>query len=215
VPAQDGFLLKPEGRDVTTQPLHIAVAEDERDTRDPLQELLTRLGHEAVAVTTGKQLVELCAASPPDLIITDVKMPDMDGITVATEVNKGHEIPVILVSDHLDTELLARAAAAGPVMAYLVKPVREADVQAAVPVALARFRQYLGVRSEADSLRQALEDRKVVERAKGTVMKRLGVGEEEAFRRLRGFARSRNRRLAEVARDVLGAEELFRQAKGV
>jgi hypothetical protein len=81
-------------------------------------------------------------------------------------------------------------------MAYLVKPVREADVQAAVHVALARFRQYLEVRREVDSLRQALEERKLVERAKGAVMKRLGVGEEEAFRRLRGFVRSRNRRLA-------------------
>jgi response regulator NasT len=86
VPAQEGFLLKPGGRDVNTHPLRIAAADDERDTREHLQELLTRLGHEAVAVATGEQLVELCAASPPDLIITDVKMPDLDGIPAATEL---------------------------------------------------------------------------------------------------------------------------------
>jgi response regulator NasT len=200
---------------MTTQRLRIALAEDETDTREYLQELLTRMGHEAVAVATGKQLVELCRASPPDLVLTDIKMPDLDGIDAAIEVEKGGGgFPVILVSAYQEAELLDRAAGAGNVMAYLVKPVSSADVEAAVHLALRRFEKYREVRQEADSLRQALEDRKLVERAKGAVMKRLDLGEEEAFRRMKEAASRHNCKLAEVAKDLLAAEEVFRQAEG-
>ena len=99
-------------------------------------------------------------------------------------------------------------------MAYLVKPVKEADVAAAVTVAMMRFRQYQAVRKEAPDLRQALEDRKAIERAKGALMKRLRVDEDEAFRRLRRKASADNLKLVEAARRVLAAEEVFRQMEG-
>jgi response regulator NasT len=197
-----------------TQPLRIAVADDELDIREHLHELLTRLGHQAVAVATGKQLVELCRATSPDLVISDIKMPDMDGIAAAEAVNHEKETPVIVVSAYHDAELLDRAAA-GNVMAYLVKPVSGSDIQAAVHVAMYRFRQYLEVWREADSLRQALADRKLVEQAKGVVMKRLGVDEEEAFSRLKKLASRRNRKLVDVAREVLPADEVFQDLEGV
>jgi response regulator NasT len=195
------------------QPLRIAVAEDERDTREYLQELLARMGHQAVAVGTGRRLVELCAASPPDLVLTDIKMPDMDGIQAAERINHGREIPVVLISAYHDSELLDRAAV-GNVMAYLVKPVGQADVEAAVALAMHRFGQYQAVRQEARDLKHALEGRKLVERAKGIVMMRLGVDEPDAFRRLKRMASVQNRKLAEVAQEVLAADEVYQHLEG-
>src|SRR4051812_45413664 len=191
-----------------TQPLNIVVADDERDTREYLEELVGRLGHKVTAVATGRELVEQSHALRPDLIVTDIKMPDLDGIEAASVVNREGDVPVILVSAHHDAELIARTQATH-IMAYLVKPVKPADVQTAIAVALARFGQYKLVRQEAATLRQALEDRKLIERAKGIVMKRGRVDEPEAFRRLQRLASDHNLKLIEIARAILTAEEVF------
>jgi response regulator NasT len=193
-----------------TRSLRVAVAEDERDTREYLQEMLSRLGHQVVAASNGRQLVEQCRALKPDLIVTDIKMPDMDGIEAAAQVSAVNETPVILVSAHHDAELLERAGA-DHIMGYLIKPVTSADVETAIAMAMRRFEQFQAIRREAASLRQALEDRKVIERAKGILMRRLGVGEEEAYRRLRKLASDRNHKLVDLARTVLQAEEVFQQ----
>ncbi len=193
-----------------THPLRIAVADDERDMREYLEEVLPRLGHRVVAVArTGRELVEKVAATDVDLIITDIKMPDMDGIETSTLVNRDKQVPVILVSAHHDAELLVRAGA-DHIMAYLVKPVKEADLKTAISMATLRFQHFLTVVREAASLRQALEDRKVIERAKGIAMKRLRVDEEEAFRRLRKIASDQNRKLVEVAQAIVAAEDVLR-----
>ncbi len=189
--------------------LHIAVADDEADTREYLRELLQRLGHQVVAVADGRQLAELCRNAPPDLIISDIRMPGADGIEAAAEVNRAHPVPVILVSAYHDERLFARARAPH-VMAYLVKPIRQPDLEAAIALAVPQFRHAQALAREAAEARQALEDRKVIERAKGSIARRLQVGEEDAFRRLRKRASDSNRKLVEVAREVLGAEEVFR-----
>lgn len=191
-----------------TRSLQIMVADDERDTREYLRELLARQGHQVVTATTGKQLVELCRAAAPDLIVTDVRMPDMDGIEAAEIVNRQQEIPVVLVTGHHGPELLDRASGTH-VMAYLVKPVQDQQVDAAITVAMHRFEQYQSVRQEAASLRQALEDRKLIERAKGIIMRRLGLEEEESFRRLRKLSSDQNRKVVDVAQQVLKADEVF------
>jgi two-component system, response regulator PdtaR len=191
-----------------TRSLRIAVADDEPETRQYLQELLTHLGHQVVGAGDGKQLTEQCKLLQPDLIITDIRMPDVDGIAAAEAVNRERPTPVILLTGHHDPEYLRRAQE-GPIMAYLVKPVKPPDVEAAVAVAMARFEQHQATRREAADLRQALEDRKVVERAKGALMKRLQVDEAEAFRRLRKLASDQNRKLVEVSRTVLEAEKVF------
>ena len=192
-------------------PLRIAVAEDDRDTREYLQEVLIRLGHQVVAVAeTGRQLVERCRASLPDLIITDVRMPDLDGIEVAAIINRDRSVPVILVSAHHEDAILTRLSA-NHIMGYLVKPISEPHLKTAIVVAMLRFGHFLALSREAADLRQALEDRKVVERAKGILMRRLGVDEEESFRRLRTLASSQNLKLVEVGRRVLNAEEIFAQ----
>src|SRR5947209_281665 len=112
-------------------PLRVAVADDERDTREFLQEALPRLGHEVVAVVeNGRQLVERARETKPDLIITDIVMPELDGIQAVEQLERERSVPVILVSAHSDAELLVRAGA-GHIMAYLLKPVREADLTTA------------------------------------------------------------------------------------
>jgi response regulator NasT len=175
---------------------------------DYYRDLLPRLGHEVIVAEGGRQLIELCRAQKPDLVITDVKLADMDGLEATNEINREREVPVILVSNHHDGETQARAVQ-DHVMAYLAKPIKEGDLTAAISLAQARFQDWRALRKEAADLRQALEDRKLVERAKGIVTRRVNVPEAEAFRRLRKLASDQNRKLSEVARDILVAEEIF------
>ncbi|MEX2558658.1 MAG: ANTAR domain-containing protein, partial [Pirellulales bacterium] len=151
---------------------------------------------------------EHCRASHPELLITDVKMPQLDGIEAAEQVCKDQPIPVILVSAYHDHELLGRAQE-GHVMAYLVKPIEEADIEVAIGIAMRRFEQFQAVSKEASDLRQALENRKLIERAKGIVMKHSGLDEQGAFRRLHKMSWDQNRKLVEIARMILLAEEVF------
>jgi len=188
--------------------LRIVVADDEKPMRDYLAELLPRLGHQVATADSGRRLIELCRASPPDLIITDIRMADVDGLEAVAEVIRERAVPVVLVSAYHDAELRSRAHCAH-VMAYLVKPVKQADLETAIDLAMLRFRELDTLRREADDLRQALEDRKTVERAKGVIMQRMAVDEAEAFRRLRRAASDGNRKLVDVARQVLGADEVF------
>jgi len=192
-----------------TQRLRVAVADDEQDVREYMREALPRLGHEVVAVAeNGRQLADFCKKLHPDLVVTDVKMPDMDGIEMSLEVNKEKQTPVILVSAHHDAQILTRLGA-DHIMGYLVKPVTEADLKTAITIAMLRFRHFQTLIKESADLKQALEDRKVVERAKGILMRRLRVDEEEAFRRLRKLANDQNKKLIDVGKNVLESEEVF------
>jgi response regulator NasT len=188
--------------------LRVIVADDERDTREYLQEMLTRLGHQVAVAQTGKQLLELARVSEAELVVADIKMPDMDGIEAAEAINRERKVPFILVSGHHDPELVRRATAQ-PVMSYLIKPITQSDLETAIPVALARFEQYVEARKETETIKQALEERKLVERAKGAIMRRLHVDEEESFRLLRKMSSTQNRKLPDVARVILQSEEIF------
>jgi AmiR/NasT family two-component response regulator len=185
----------------------IAVADDEADMRDYFQKILPRLGHQVVAVAeNGRQLVELCRRERPDLVVTDIKMPDMDGIAAAVAIYQERPVPVILVSAYHDADLVERAEA-DHILAYLVKPIKQTDLGPAITIATRRFAQFEALRQEAADLRQALEDRKIVERAKGILMRRGGFDEQTAFRRLQKLASDRNRKLVEAAQVILMAEE--------
>jgi response regulator NasT len=187
--------------------LRIAVADDEPDMRDWFRTILPLLGHEVVAAAEdGRELVIKVAETRPDLVITDIKMPDIDGIDAATRIYRNGPVPVILVSAHHDPGLIERAEA-DHIMAFLVKPIKQADLEPAIAIALKRFEQFQALHKETADLRQALDDRKVIERAKGIMMKRAGLDEGEAFRRLQRLASDRNRKLVEVAHMILTAEE--------
>jgi two-component system, response regulator PdtaR len=192
-----------------TAPLRIAVADDDRDVREFLERFVPVLGHSLHSVArTGRELVENCQSAPPDLIIADVKMPDMTGLEAIEAVNRTTAVPAILVSGHAVPAWLDKARELG-VMAYLMKPVTEHDLAPAIALARRQFEEVQSLRREAADLRQALEDRKVVERAKGAVTRRIGVAEDEAYRRLRKLASNHNRKLVDVAHQVLTAEEVF------
>ncbi len=187
--------------------LRIAVADDELDMREYFQKLLPRLGHQVVgAAKDGKALIELCHQTRPDLVITDIKMPDMDGIDAAVQIYNEQPVPVILVSAFHDPALIARAEA-DHILGYLVKPVKPVDLELTIALAVRRFEQFQELRQEAADLRQALEDRKIIERAKGILMKRGPMDEQEAFRRLQKLASEKSRKLVEIARMILVAEE--------
>jgi response regulator NasT len=189
--------------------LNIAVADDEPRMRDYYREALARMGHRvAFAASNGVELIEGCKAARPDLILTDIKMPELDGIDAAVEIGRGEPVPIILVSAYHDDELLRRAGK-GQVFGFLVKPIKQDDLKAAIAIAMQRFEEFRTLRDEAGELRQALEDRKLIERAKGVLMKKAGLDEEEAFKRLRRLARDGNQKLVEVARMILKAEAAF------
>jgi response regulator NasT len=189
------------------RPLRIAVADDEPDILEYYQHAVVRLGHTVVAAAkTGTQLIELCRASRPELIITDIKMPDMDGIEAARQVYQDGPIPVILVSGYHDAESIARAQE-NHVLAYLVKPIHDTDLTTAIAIAISRFDEFQTLRQEAADQRQALADRKVIEQAKGILMRRAGLDEENAFRRLRKLSMDQNRKLVEIAHMILTAEK--------
>jgi response regulator NasT len=194
-----------------TKPLRIAVADDELDMREYLQRFLPRLGHEVVAaVDNGRRLVEACHDLAPDLVITDIKMPELDGIEAATSIFRHRPTPVILVSAFHDPELIARAEQ-DHVMAYLVKPVKLADLETAIAISMRRYEQFQSLRREAIDLRQALEDRKIIERAKGLLMKKLKLDEHDAFRRLQKISNERNLKLVDVANTLLLSEQILEE----
>lgn len=187
--------------------LRVAVADDEPDMRDYFAKILPRLGHEVVAIArNGRELVECCRVQRPDLLIVDIKMPEMDGIDAAAEICREEPLPVILVSAYHDPELVERAGA-DHILAYLVKPIKQADLEPAIAIAMRRFHQFQQLRRETTDLRQALEDRKTIERAKGILMKRGRLDEQAAFRRLQKLASEKNLKLVEIARILLTAEQ--------
>jgi response regulator NasT len=189
--------------------LHIAVAEDEPLMRKYLAETLTALGHELLCLArTGSELIACCGRLCPDLVLTDIRLPDVDGLDAAAAIYAQQPLPIIVVSAFDEPELIARAES-NHVMAYLVKPIKREDLEPAIAIALSRFRELMAVHKETDDLRQALEDRKVIEQAKGILMKQTRLDEPAAFRRLQTIARSKNRRLIDIARNIITVQEAY------
>jgi AmiR/NasT family two-component response regulator len=192
------------------RPLHIALAEDDDMTRDHLAGMLRRLGHDVKAVGDGQRLVELCRADTPDVVVTDIKMPGMDGLEATEIICRERQVPVILVTAYHAPELYERAGACA-VMAYLIKPVQPAKLEAALRLALHRFALHEEARRVSEALRRELEERKYIERAKGVVMRRLAIEEGDAYRCLRTLAGNKNTKMIDIAREVIEAEDVFRE----
>jgi response regulator NasT len=185
--------------------LRILIADDEAIRVMTLRTQLRALGFEVVAeATTGREAVELAARSEPDLAILDIRMPELDGIAAAREITAHRPIPVVLLTAYSEPELVERATEAG-VFAYLVKPVSEEDLLPTILLARARFEEFRLLQQEVADLREALEARKVIERAKGILMKRLGISEAEAFRRMQVQSQRENKKLVEIARAIVTA----------
>jgi response regulator NasT len=192
------------GDTVTGISMRILIAEDETIIRLDLRELLERSGFEVVAeARDGEEAVALARSEAPDLALLDVKMPKLDGIDAARRILDERPIPIVMVTAYGEQELVSRAVEAG-VFGYLVKPFRESDLLPAVETARARHRELVALREEADSLAEALAARKAIERAKGLLMEREGLTEQEAVARLRKASQISGRPLKVVAEALIG-----------
>ena len=183
--------------------MRILVAEDETIIRLDLTDLLERAGFEVVAeARDGEEAVALARSARPDLALLDVKMPRLDGIEAARRILDERPIPIVMLTAYGQQELVARAAEAG-VFGYLVKPFREQDLLPAIHTARARHAELQALREEAESLQEALAARKVIERAKGLLMEKEGLTEDEAFSRLRRASQASQRPLKVIAEAVV------------
>jgi AmiR/NasT family two-component response regulator len=183
--------------------VRILIAEDETIIRLDLKSILERAGFEVCAeARDGVEAVELATSEQPDLAILDVKMPRLDGIEAARRILADRPIPIVVLTAYGQDELVARAVEAG-VFGYLVKPFREEDLLPAIAAARARHAELEALRDEAESLAEALATRKVVERAKGLLMEREGLTEQEAFARLRRASQVSGRPMKVVAEALI------------
>src|SRR3954463_6302610 len=183
--------------------MRILIAEDETIIRLDLRELLEKAGFDVCAeAKDGEEAVTLARTLEPDLALLDVKMPKLDGIDAARRILEERPIPIVMVTAYGEDELVSRAVEAG-VFGYLVKPFRETDLLPAIATARARHDELAAVREEAESLSEALAARKAIERAKGLLMAKEGIGEQEAFERLRGASQHSGRPLRVIADAVV------------
>ena len=183
--------------------MRILIAEDETIIRLDLREILERAGFEVCAeARDGEEAVELALSEQPDLAILDVKMPRVDGIEAARRILGERPIPIVILTAYGQDELVSRAVEAG-VFGYLVKPFRETDLLPAIHAARARHAELQELREEAESLAEALATRKLVERAKGLLMAREGLSEEDAFARLRRASQVSGRPMRVVAEALI------------
>lgn len=190
--------------------LRILVAEDELLSAMALQAQLEALGHVVVGPAyNGRAAVDLARANPVDLAILDVRMPALSGLEAAQEIAAIQVVPVILLSGYSDPEIIEEATKA-PVFHYLVKPVSMADLGPAIAVAMTRFNEWRDVRGEVHELEQKLEDRKLIERAKGLLMDARGLAEADAYRLLQKESQNRNQPMVEIARSILMTDSLLR-----
>jgi len=177
----------------------VVIADDESIIRMDLKEMLTHAGYLVVGEAgDGMSAVHLAREVRPDLVIMDIKMPNLDGVSAAKILTEEQIAPVLLLTAYSQRELIDAAREAG-VVAYLVKPFREAELLPAMEIALARFREFEELRREVQDLRDALETRKLVERAKGVLMDTQGLTEAESFRRIQQISMNTRRPMREVA----------------
>ena len=194
---------------VASIPLKVLIVEDETLVGMGLQNSLSRLGHQPVAqATTEDEAVSLFRDRSPDMLLVDIKLSVGDGISAVRRCMEARRVPVIIISAFSDRDLILGAADAGT-YGYLVKPVEERELAAQIQIALQRFNDAERLRGENDTLMKNLETRKLVERAKGILMRRLNLAEADAHRRLQQESQKRRVSLCEIARKIIESEELL------
>ncbi len=186
----------------------IIIAEDDSVIRMDLREELQRQGYLVVGdVGDGQSAVNLARELRPDLVLMDIRMPQMDGIEAARILTNERLAPVVLLTAFSDDELIERAREAG-VVAYITKPWKQSDLKPAIEIALSRFHEFREMESQVKTLEDQLATRKVVEKAKGVLMTKLNLTEQEAFRRIQKLSMNNRKSMREVAEAILLAEEL-------
>ncbi|MCU0490285.1 MAG: response regulator [Chloroflexaceae bacterium] len=187
----------------------ILIVEDNDLVSLTLEEQLKGLGYEVVGIArSGTEAISLSNRLSPDLIFMDIRMPEMEGTEAAARIRDQQPVPIIMLTAYADKDTIKKAEQAGA-LAYLVKPVNENELPPAINIAMARFREMQALRNEVGELQESLEARKVIERAKGILMQRLGLSEREAYERLRQRARDKRAKMKDIAQAIIEAEELL------
>lgn len=187
--------------------IRIVIAEDESVIAMDLKEMLNNLGYLVVGEAgDGRSVVNLARELRPDVVLMDIKMPDMDGIEASRILTQERIAPVVLLTAFSQRDLIERAREAG-VVAYLVKPVQEADLAPAIEIALARFTEFRELEKEVDTLQDQLETRKLVDRAKGILMDTQGLTEAAAFRRIQKMSMNTRKSMKEIAQAIILTHE--------
>ncbi len=189
----------------------IVIADDESLIRMNLRETLVGLGYLVVGEAgDGVSVINLARELRPDVVVMDIKMPKLDGIQAAKVLTEEKIAPVLLLTAHSDKELVERARDAG-VVGYLSKPFRDSDLMPALEIARARFEEFLTLEQQVGDLKETLETRKIIERAKGMLMDSQGLKESEAFRKIQQLSMNTRKSMREVASALLLANQMEQQ----
>ncbi len=190
------------------QQIRLVIADDESLIRMNLKETLVGLGYLVVGEAgDGVSAINLARELRPDLVMMDIKMPKLEGIQAAKILTQEKIAPVLLLTAYSDRELVERAREAG-VVNYIVKPFRDAELLPAIEIALARYREFLEIEDQIQDLKETLDTRKLVERAKGILMDSQGLKEAEAFRKIQQLSMNTRKPMKEIAQAILLAHEI-------
>jgi response regulator NasT len=193
--------------------LRVLIADDEALHNLALSSQLKSLGHDVVAAAKdGEEAVEKARETKPDIAFLDIRMPGMAGPDAAKKIFQERPIPVVILSAYSDERTVQEAASA-PIFHYLVKPVDSSDLAPAIAIARNRFAEWERTRSERDSLQRKLDERKIIERAKGLLMKSRGLSESDAYRFLQRASQDKNTPMVDLARKIVLAAPLLQDTQ--
>lgn len=191
----------------------VLVIDDHQPSRRHLAAILSSGGYEISGEgASGKAAVALAASAAPDVLLMAVGLPDVDGIETSRDLMRARPLPIVLITSHSDAATIERAKRAG-VMGYLVKPLRPEELSPAIELAITRFQDFTALREENSNLKETLEARKIIERAKGLLMQQRNVSEEQAYTLIKKTSMNMRKPMAEVAQAVILAGGIFKPDK--
>ncbi len=191
----------------------VLVIDDHESSRKQIVASLKQGGYEVAGEgTSGKLAVPLARAASPDVLLMAVGLPDMDGIDAARDVMRAQPLPIVLVTSHFDGKTVERAKSAG-VRGYLVKPLRVAELSPAIELAITQFRDFASLSAENTTLKETLEARKIIERAKGLLMEQRRISEDQAYTLIKKTSMNMRKPMAEVAQAIILAGGVFKSDK--
>ncbi|MEA4826919.1 ANTAR domain-containing response regulator [Clostridium sp. JNZ J1-5] len=189
--------------------LKVLLAEDEYLCLIGLVNNLKELGHEVVGTAAnGEEVIKMALDKKPDLIITDINMPILDGVEAIRKINEQVSIPSIIVSGYYDRESIERATKQG-IFSYLIKPVYVHDLKVAIEVSMSKFKEFEKIKNKLQSTERALEGRKYIEKAKGIIMDRFRLNEDESMKKLQKMSKDNNKKMVDIAKEIINANNIL------
>ena len=183
--------------------MRVLIVDDESLIRMDLRDIIEPCGHEVVAEgTNGVEALALCKKYKPDIILMDVKMPELDGIEAARQIGFHHEAPVVLLTSYSQQDLIDKARDSG-VYGYLIKPVREEQLVPTLEMALGRYKSDAQLREKMAELEQSLEDRKIIQKGTGILMELYSISEVEAYNRIRTLSMNKQISIIETCNLII------------